>query len=64
VIPRGKYIGERLGEGQRARPTISSNAQPVADGLTAVISAKCSSTKGRCRTRHRISCNDGRSVRN
>jgi hypothetical protein len=29
-------------------------------GSTAVISAKCSSTKGRCRTRRRINRNDRR----
>ena len=49
---------------QRARPSISSGARPAAAGSTAVISAKCSSMKGRCRTRRRINRNDRRSVRN
>jgi hypothetical protein len=31
------------------RPSISFGAQPAAAGSIAVISAKCSSTKGRCR---------------
>jgi hypothetical protein len=32
----------------------ASGARPLEAGSTAVISAKCSSTKGRCRTRRRI----------
>ena len=60
-VPRGKYMGVRLGEGRQARPSISSGARLTA-GSIAVISAKCSSTKVPCRTRHRTNRNDRRSV--
>ena len=42
----------------------ASNAPPAAGGLIAVILAKCSSTRARCRTQLRINRNDRRSVRN
>jgi hypothetical protein len=46
---------DRRGADERG---ISSDARPAAAGSTAAISAKCSSTKGRCHIRRRISRND------
>jgi hypothetical protein len=53
-IPRGKYLGKRLG----ATREPSSVARPAAGGLIAAILAKFSSTKGRYRIRRRIGRND------
>ena len=38
----------------RTKRSISSDVRPVVAGSTAVISVKCSSTRGHCHTRHRI----------
>jgi hypothetical protein len=57
-IPRGKYLGKRLGAPPRARLSTSSVARPAAGGLIAAILAKLSSTKGRYRIRRRIGRND------
>jgi hypothetical protein len=62
MTPRGKYIGEPLSGGQRARPSTSSGAPPAMAGSIAVISAKCSA-QARCHIRHRTTHNDRRSVR-
>src|SRR4051812_19470013 len=47
---------------RRAGPSISSAALPATAGLIAVILLKCSSMKGCCHTRRRISRNDRRAV--
>jgi len=59
VIPRGTIFGRRWAIRSRAaRPTTSSVALPGAAGSITVISAKCSSTKVRYRTRLRIGRTD------
>jgi hypothetical protein len=50
LIPRADIAVSLLAILRRTRPSISSGARPAAAGLIAAISAKCSSTKGRCRT--------------
>ena len=57
-IPRGKYIGRRLGDPPASEAEHFIRCPSAAAGSTAVISAKCSSMKGRCRTRRRINRND------
>ena len=47
----------------RTKRSISSDVRPVVAGSTAVISVKCSGTRGHCHTRRGINHNDGRPVR-
>ena len=56
-ISRRACRGSSEGRGRAFRPVPGLRA-----GSTAVISAKCSSTKGRCRTRRRINRNDRRAI--
>jgi hypothetical protein len=62
-IPRGQYLGKPLGDPPGGEAGHSSAAPAAADGSTAAILLRYSSTKGRCRTRRRINRNDRRSVR-
>ena len=50
MIPRGRYIGKRVGDPSKdeAEHFIRLPGLP-AGGSTAVTSARCSSTKGLCR---------------
>ena len=57
-VPRGKYLGKRIGDPPKDEASISSDVRPAVAGSTAVISVKCSSTKGRYLIRHRINRND------
>jgi hypothetical protein len=60
MIPRGKYLGERVGGPPKDEAEhFASGARAVAGGLIAATLLKCSSTKGRCRTRRRINRNTG-----
>jgi hypothetical protein len=63
MIPRGKYLGERVGGPPKDEAEHFVRC-PACDGwiAIAVISAKCSSTKGHCRIRRRINHNDTRAI--
>ena len=52
MVPRGKYRGARVGDPPKheAEHFVRVTRRAMA-GSIAVISAKCSSTKGRCHTR-------------
>ena len=58
VIPRGNTLGSVSVIRRRTRPSSSSGVQLATAGSTGVISAKCSSTRVRCRTRHRTNRNN------
>ena len=57
-LPRGKYIGKRVGQPATDEAEHFIRCRPAAGRLIAAILAKFSSTKGRYRIRRRIGRND------
>ena len=53
-IPRGKYIGRRVGDPPKDEPSILSVAQHVVAGSTAATSLACSHTRVRYPIQQRI----------
>jgi len=62
-IPRGKYIGRRLGDAPKDETEHFIRCPACGGWMDCVTSAKCSSTKGHCRIRRRIKRNDRSAVR-
>jgi hypothetical protein len=62
-LPRGKYIGKRVGQPATDEAEHFIRAQPAADRSTAVIWFRFSSMKAPCPIQRRINRNDRRAVR-